>query len=288
MQMEGDFMSKYMDMHMHSIYSDGTNTVEELLEKMKSQEIGTFAITDHDNVGWISDLKKISTDLEWYSGVEVSTIYHGYKIHLLGYGFDENNPKLQELLFWIRNQRKLRFYDMLENARKEFQVEVADDFFQDLETKGVILGKPHLMQYLLERGCGKTALEIFDHIDKTCTSQIQYRADLKWAIDCLKDARAILSLAHPGEIEREHQIQIESIIENLLDLGIDGIEVYHSSHSDQDIKRFHALTNQYQVLESGGSDYHGPYRKERELGFVSKSRNKVKRLTLVEELRKRK
>lgn len=233
-------------------------------------------------------MRKISTALEWYSGVEVSTIYKGYKIHLLGYGFEEENSHLNQLLDWIQERRDLRFDDMLKKAEEYFQMEISKEYFDELKKQGVILGKPHLVQYLLECGYSESSADIFEMIDQHCVSKIGYRADLKWAIARLKEAKGILMLAHPGEIEREHHIAIESILKDLLDLGIDGIEVYHSSHTDSEIKRFHTLVKQYHILESGGSDYHGSYRNDRELGYVTKSKQKIKTLSLLEELRRRK
>lgn len=275
-----------MDMHMHSVYSDGQLTPEELVKELEKKNIGTFAITDHDNIDAISVLKNMNTSLEWYNGVEVSTIYKDYKIHLLAYDFDEAHPRVKELLEWIKRQRSLRFYDMVKNAEREFKVSICLDSFQKKEKEGVILGRPHLMNYLVQEGLGENS-EIMDRIASNCSSQISYRTDLKYAIECLKEAKALLVIAHPKEIEEESHIAFESIIEELA-LDIDGIEVYHSIHTDEDVKRFHNLARKYHLLESGGSDYHGPYRKERELGIVTKSKRKVKELSLVDELRCRK
>ena len=111
---------------------------------------------------------------------------------------------------------------------------------------------------------------------------------MKWAIESLKKAKALLLIAHPKEIENESHIEFKSIIEELIDLGIDGIEVFHSIHEKGDIRRYCELASEYHLLESGGSDYHGIDRKGRVLGTVTKNKEKVKYLSLVEELRKRK
>lgn len=277
-------MGDFKDMHIHSTYSDGSKTIPELLQELKEKQIGTFSITDHDSIESILELKRLEPSFEWYSGIEVSTVYHHHKIHLLGYGFEVESLEIKKLLNWIQNQRRLRFYDMVKNAEKEFQVKICASYFEELEKNGTILIRPHLMRYLVGMGCGE-ASDIMDRIEEKCNSKISYRADLKWAIECMKKAKALLVIAHPKEIEKESHIAFETIIDELVSLGIDGIEVYHSIHTDSDVKRYHALARHYHLLEGGGSDYHGPDRKGRTLGTVTKSGAKVKELSLVEALR---
>lgn len=286
MQLGDDYMETYKDMHIHSTHSDGSENIPSLLEQLKQKNIGTFAITDHDSIESIKELKTLKTSLEWYPGVEISTIYKSHKIHLLSYGFDYHNPEVKKLLAWIKNQRRLRFYDMVKNAEQEFHMEIPSKSFEQLEQNGTILVRPHLMRYLVEQGYGESS-EVMDRIEKKCASKISYRADLKWAIESLKKAKGLLVIAHPKEIENESHIEFKSIIEELIDLEIDGIEVFHSIHEVDDIKRYHELACHYHLLESGGSDYHGADRKGRILGSVTKNGEKVKLLSLVEELRRR-
>ncbi len=287
MQLGDDFMETYKDMHIHSTHSDGSDKIPFLLEQLKEKNIGTFAITDHDSIEGVKELELLDPSLEWYPGVEISTIYKTHKIHLLGYGFDYNNIEMKNLLNWIKNQRRLRFYNMVKNAEQEFQLEIPPTPFKQLEEKGTILVRPHLMRYLVEQGCGESSV-VMKRIEERCASKISYRADLKWAIESLKKAKATLLIAHPKEIENESQIEFKEIIEELIDLGIDGLEVYHSIHELEDVKRYRELALKYHLLESGGSDYHGSDRKGRILGSVTKSGEKVKYLSLVEELRRRK
>ncbi|MCI9233354.1 MAG: PHP domain-containing protein [Bacilli bacterium] len=279
-------METYKDMHIHSTYSDGSLKIPVLLEQLSKKNIGTFAITDHDSLDSVRELKALGSSLEWYSGIEVSTIYNHHKIHLLGYGFDENNAAMIELVEWIKKQRQLRFYGMVKKAEKEFQLAIPISYFQQLEKEGTILVRPHLMRYLVKQGCGDSS-DIMDRIENSCISKIPYRVNLMWAIEALKKAKALLLIAHPKEIEKESHIAFETIIDDLIKLGIDGIEVFHSIHTDADVKRYHDLALKYHLLESGGSDYHGPDRKGRTLGQVTKSEKKVKQLSLVQELRDR-
>ena len=287
MQLGDDFMEQFIDMHIHSTYSDGTDTLSQIIDHLQKENVHTFAITDHDSLEGMEELKTLTSSLEWYPGVEVSTIYNKHKIHLLGYGFDSENSDIKKLLAWIKEQRCLRFYEMVKKAENEFQIKIPISYFEALEQDGTILIRPHLMRYLVKQGCGE-ASNIMDRMEENCMSNISYRADLKWAIESLKKAKALLLIAHPKEIENESHIAFETIIEDLIGLGIDGIETYHSIHTDEDVKRFHALALKYDLLESGGSDYHGKERKGRILGHVTQSGAKVKSLSLVEELRKRK
>lgn len=280
-------METFVDMHIHSTYSDGEKSPEELVKLLKKKKIGTFAITDHDNIKSILNLKKLALDVEWYPGVEISTFYQNHKIHLLGYDFDYENKELCELLEWISNKRILRFYDMIKKVEHALGYQFDPSIFIKKQKEGATLNKVLLVEYLKNK-LGLPSEELYEQLKPYLKSDIVYRADLKWAINCLKKANGIVCIAHPKEIEEESHIQFEYLIRELVDLKIDAIEVFHSSHNDEDIKRFHGLAQRYDLLESGGSDYHGSHIKNRELGYVTESGSKIKTLSLVKELRRRK
>lgn len=277
-----------MDMHIHTTNSDGEYTVDQIIKRIKEENIGTFSITDHDNVNSYYEIKNLELgSLEYYNGVEISSIYQNYGMHILGYDF-KPTKELLELLKGIEQSRKLRFLEMVEMLNQNYGIEIEENEINEVIENHHLIGKPHMVNLLYQLGYGENNKEIYNRYLKGYKSKTQYRVELEKVIDTMKKSNGIVILAHPKEIEKEYHIDIEEILEDLVKKGIDGIEVYNSIHFLEDTKRYLELAKRYHLLISGGSDYHGPFTKpEVELGKVSKEKIQVKELSLVKELRRR-
>lgn len=278
-----------VDMHIHTINSDGEYSLKQIVEKIKGKDIQTFSITDHDNIDSCLEIKNLELgDMEYYRGVEISSICHHYGVHILGYDF-YSTDELVNLLTTIREARKLRFMEMVEMLYKKYGILIADNQVNKVIENYSLIGKPHVTNLLYQLGYGENSQAIYCQYLKGYKSKIQYRVELKEVIQTIKNARGLVVLAHPKEIEKEYHIDIKDIIEDLVIEGVDGIEVYHSIHSLEDTKRYLELAKEYELLVSGGSDYHGPFTKPNvELGDTSIGRIRIKELSLIDELRRRK
>lgn len=177
---------------------------------------------------------------------------------------------------------------MIEMLDKKYRIKIEESKVKEVIESHHLIGKPHIVHLLYQLGYGENNKEIYHKYLKGYQSKTQYRVELEKVIEVMKEANGLVVLAHPKKIEDEYHIDIEEIIEDFVQLGVDGIEVYHSIHSLEDIKRYLALAKKYHLLVSGGSDYHGLFVKpDVELGYVSKEKIQVKDLSLVKELRRR-
>lgn len=280
--------SGVMDMHIHTTNSDGEYTVRQIVERIKNTNIETFSITDHDNINSYYEINKLELEfLEFYHGVEISSIYQNYGMHILGYDFKPEED-LIELLKKIEESRKQRFLEMVEMLEQKYEIKIEESRIQEIITNHQLLGKPHMTNLLYQLGYGESSKNIYDKYLKGYKSKRKYRVNLEEVVKAIKKSNGIVVLAHPKEIEREYHIDIEEILGDLVKTGIDGIEVYNSIHSLEDIKRYLELAKRYHLLISGGSDYHGPFTKPNvELGYLSKEKIQVEELSLLKELRRR-
>lgn len=280
-------MRNSIDMHIHSINSDGQFQIDELVNKIKENNIKTFSITDHDNIESVNQIIKTNlTNLEFYNGVEISSIYKNIKMHILGYDFIPT-IEMENLIKEIQVKRKERCLEIIEMLYRKYGVIIPNDMIKKILDHKVV-GKPHIVEALYQLGYGSDNREIFDYYLKDYDSKTRYEVELDSVIKVIKSANGKVILAHPKEIENRYHINIDSILPKLIEEGIDGIEVYNSIHNLEDIERYLSLVKKNDLLISGGSDYHGPFVKpDVMLGKVSREKIVIKELSLVDELRRR-
>lgn len=260
--------SKY-DLHIHSSYSDGEYDINELISKLKEKNIKTFSITDHDNINSVRELKKIKLKgIKYISGVEISSYYKKMGIHILGYYIDGDIKPLKRLLNKINLRRKKRMKEILKKIKVRNNIILKNDEIDELLNANNI-GKKNLAKILMKNNLGSNYLEIRDNYLTNLHCKTSYRANIKSVCKAVKTSGGIPILAHPKEYELRFGIKIENIIKDLMKCGIMGIEVYHSIHSNEDIKRYLDIANKYNLIISGGSDYHTSKGKK-ELGKITK------------------
>lgn len=244
------------DLHIHSNHSDGTETITELIENAKSRGIDILAITDHDTINGFIEYKKLSLDYKLIAGVELSTYRSGKSVHILGYFYNNNieNKELVDYLNVMKEKRNIRIQKIIKNLKEYFDLDVNYDEVKK-ESHGVI-ARPHIARVLMEK-YGYSYEEVFEKFlndDSPAYVEIE-RLDTKDAIDLLHRNNAIAILAHPIYLK-------ENKIEDIIELGIDGIEVYYEN---QDEEYYLKIAKENNLLITGGSDYHGD-NNETELG----------------------
>lgn len=278
-------MEKYIDMHIHSIKSDGEKSITELFEMAKERNIATLSITDHDALpdGINEDIAK-DYDIKYVRGTEISSIMDDkIKMHILAYNFQED--KLKNLIDNIQSLRKERLLTILRVLEKKKNIVFEDEKIEDILNRDGSISTLHLMQLLLEEGYGDNFDYIYDNYIKPYRTKINIRKNSSEVLQTIRHDNGISVLAHPKKIETSYHIDIKEIIPLLIDQGLDGIEVSHSIHTREDIERYRLLALKYNLLMSAGSDYHGPHiRLNRVLGEVSKEKDKVKEITLLDKI----
>ena len=241
------------DLHLHTIYSDGRLSVNELIELASYYDINAISITDHDTLRGQEEGLFISkkSNIEYITGVEVSTILDGKEIHILGYGIDIENPELSYLFEKIRKDRVERTISILEKLRNYDIFIDIDEFGSDYMNLNI--GRPHIAQKMLEKGWINSYEEAFQKYLYNNGPCYVPKIDIhpKIAIEHIHNAGGISVLAHPGLMLNEHDVS------EVISSGIDGIEIYYPKHTESQKHRFIEIARSHNLLETGGSDFHG-------------------------------
>ncbi|OGU67604.1 MAG: phosphatase [Ignavibacteria bacterium RBG_16_36_9] len=247
------------DLHMHSYYSDGYHSPEKLIEKAKNHGIQILSITDHDSVNGISEATEYAEKfgIEVIPGVEISTDIRDTEVHILGYFVDAKNKDLEHYLNFFREERYKRAIRMV----KKLNILDLDITLDDVLVfaKDSAIGRPHIAQALLAKGQVKSFFEAFYKYIGNHAPAYERKVHLspQSAFKIINDAGGLSFIAHPGNMP-------EILIKELIDAGVDGIEVIHPSHSPEQVKFYRGIVIEYFLLESGGSDFHGGKREDDE------------------------
>lgn len=246
-------MAGKADLHMHTIHSDGTLTTRELMERAKRVGLTTISITDHDNTGAIDEALTLSADLgiEVISGMELSASIGESDIHILGYFFDHAHQGLLEYLSFHRQERVKRAKRIV-GKLNDLQIPLTLESVMEQAGNGSV-GRPHIANALLDEGLTETYHEAFFKyigFGKPAYEK-KYQVTPRETIELIASAGGISFIAHPGNTIDE------KILVELLRQGVDGIEVIHPSHSPERVAHFRGIANEYFLLTSGGSDFHG-------------------------------
>lgn len=265
-------MKKY-DLHIHSNFSDGDYSVEEIVDRVKECGIDIFSITDHDNIDSIQAMERTDKKgLIYIPGVEVSCEEGKYKMHILGYNIDAKNEQLIQMLRHMKLRKNLRNLEIIQQLKEKFGVIVTREETEKLLKAKNFVGQTTIARMLAKRGAIPNAQYAFDNYFRHMDLKTPATAPLKQAIANIHSAGGYAILAHPISLEKDYGINIEDIFEMFKHAGIDGIEVFNSKHTLSDIKRYLRLAKKEHLLISGGSDYHGEIMKPNvKLGGISKN-----------------
>jgi predicted metal-dependent phosphoesterase TrpH len=241
------------DLHLHTTFSDGALSPKELVQRAQAVGLSIVSITDHDNVGAIDEAietgKKLGVEI--IPGVELSVTLNEKDIHLLAYFFDYKNQKLLDYLAFFRNER-LKRAERIVQKLNDINIPLKLDAVLDQAGIGSV-GRPHIASALLEKGLTGTYHEAFmKYIGVGAPAyEKKYQLSPKEATKLISQAGGLSFLAHPGKYTTE--VELLDLIQN----GLDGIEVVHPSHNAARQEFYRGVIHQYFLLECGGSDYHG-------------------------------
>ena len=264
-------MKKY-DLHIHSKFSDGDYSVEEIIDKLKFYGIEIFSITDHDNIQSIKAMENADKKgLIYIPGVEISCEKDGYKMHILGYNIDANNQELIKLLQDMKLRKNLRNLEIIQQLKEKFGIVITKEETENLLTAKNFVGQTTIARLLTKRGDIPNTQYAFDNYFKYMDLKTPATAQLEQAIKVIHNAGGYSVLAHPISLEKTYGVNIEDIFGMFRDVNIDGIEIFNSKHTLSDIKRYLKLAKKEKLLISGGSDFHGDIMKPNvKLGRISK------------------
>jgi predicted metal-dependent phosphoesterase TrpH len=249
-----------IDLHMHTCYSDGSDTPWQLVAKAAQQGLQSIAITDHDTVAAISEARQAGVvhGVEVVAGIELSVRYERYHdVHMLGYLFDPQHERLGKWLQYMQEQRVQRGMAILErvNACLTQRGQAPLDTAQVLQDVHGTLTRPHVAKALIAQGYVRNMEEAFREFLIPCDVP---KAGLspEAAMALMAEAGGVCVLAHPGVLSAEPK-ELERLIRTFKTMGMAGIEAYHHSHEPGCVDFLVRCARRYGLVVTGGSDYHG-------------------------------
>lgn len=248
-----------IDLHVHTTASDGTCTPQEIVMQALQSDIIAIAITDHDTISGLAEAEEMAKghDIEIIRGCELSTSNNNSEIHVLALWVPregEHLKSLEDALDIFQDRRHKRNLSML-NKLINLGIPIKPEDFS--QQKGLSLGRPHFAKKLVSLGVVNSEQEAFRQYLSVGKKAYVPKDTLSTedAVKILSSIGATVVLAHPALIHCTPRELIE-LIEKIIPLGLDALEVYHSAHTDAEVREFVDITHRYKLLESGGSDFH--------------------------------
>jgi hypothetical protein len=245
-------MPRRIDLHTHSTFSDGTSTPAEVVRKAHKLGVEVLLLTDHDTVSGCcegaEEARKLG--LRFAGGVEINT-REDDMVHILGYGVDPESASLISALAEFRSRRQGRVRVIVDRLKASgVDIEFEDVTGESLEA----LGRPHVADALIRKKIVRTRAEAFKkYLAKGAAAYVDPMGPTaEEAIRLISDSGGWAVLAHP------FTTSVESNIERWVAAGLAGVEAYYMSHTQPQTQRLIQIANRYNLLMTGGSDYHGP------------------------------
>lgn len=247
---------KLIDLHAHTTASDGTATPRALAELALRQGLSAVAITDHDTVLGYPELEKAGKELgiETVPGIEISTKFHR-AVHILGYYIDPHSPELEPVLNWVVEDRDKRNKEMC-------RLMAADGLpinYEDMKKRfGEVIGRPHFADILVELGLAKNVKDAFDrYVEKGQRYYVgRTILPIERAIEIIRLSGGVPVLAHPFQYKLDDP-GLRELIEYCMAQGLRGMECRYSGYGPEQSVYLEALAEEYGLIKTGGSDYHG-------------------------------
>ena len=263
---------KKIDLHVHSLVSDGSFTPGELAVHAKEQGISAFALTDHDVMAGCAEAAEAASaaGVEFINGMELTADFQGLQIHVVCLGFDANHSAFQSMYKKIRAIKEGRIEDIIEFVRRK-GVDISLEKVQEFTYKG-LLDRYAVMRYLVSLHLYDRAQPLWDNnLDHAVVELgLNYNITAEEALPIIHEAGGVTSLAHfhknigLGKLESRQQ-QEQAIVE-LHRLGLDGMERFYPNYSAEDAEFAARMIAKYDLMPTGGTDFHGTNRPGIEMG----------------------
>lgn len=256
-----------IDLHVHSNHSDGTCTTQELVDLAIYKNLKAIALTDHDTTEGLEEIMEYAKDknIEIIPGIELSTEYFGRDIHILGLYINPYNPKFQEHLTAFQESRVNRNRKLCQNLADEG----IDITYESLckRFEGAVMTRAHYARYLYEKGYVKSMKEAFErYVGDHCKAFVpREKIAPAEAVSLILEAGGIPVLAHPI-LYRLSDANLDKLVSELKTAGLMGIEAVYSTYAPSEERYVKRLAAKYDLLLTGGSDFHGSNKKDIDLG----------------------
>jgi 3',5'-nucleoside bisphosphate phosphatase len=258
-------LTRFADLHLHTFHSDGTRSPREVIDLARGHGLDIIAISDHDNVAAYFEIKPYADErgITLIPATELSCAHDGVDVHILAYAFDPFDERVDAYLRRFRDTRQRRGIAIVERLR-ELGMDIDVKRVEQLAAGGA-MGRPHVARALVEAGYVSSVNEAFDkflgtgkpgNVDKA-------RFTIQEALMLIHGAHGLLSIAHPSLYPNA-----DRIVPDLLDAGIDAVEVFHPDVPPADRERFTNIAKFRGRFVTGGSDDHGAAKAVETIGTV--------------------
>jgi predicted metal-dependent phosphoesterase TrpH len=263
-----------IDLHIHSTASDGSLSPAEILALALRIGLGAISITDHDSIAGTREalLCGIPGSLGFLTGVEISAepppFYAGSgSIHILGYDLRLDDPELNRALEKLQDSRRQRNPEILARLNRQgISIRINE---VEKEAAGGQPGRPHIAKLMVKKGVVNSIDEAFDrYLGKGKSAYVdKFRIESAQAIELINAAGGIPVLAHPCLLELESVEQLDELLQEMMSMGLKGLEVYYPQHTPEQTRRYAELARRHDLLMTGGTDFHGDIQPEIQLGI---------------------
>ncbi len=249
------------DLHIHTYYSDGVFSPEKIVDTALDVGLQSIAITDHDNVlaydaaqKYISE-KGLQNKIEIIRGIEVNTLYKNYEVHILGYFMNPENSDFQAMLKTQQQARVKQTKEILALLAKKEGIKIKFEDVKKMVADGGSIGRPHIAKAITNAGGTTNVMDAYaKYIHDDSPVYVQRKTvSPQDAVEIIYDAGGIPVIAHPHDIDIA-----ETLIKELMNYGLRGIEAYHRKHSPACVEYFSSMAEELGLIVTGGSDFHAP------------------------------
>lgn len=261
--MAGKFVA---DMHIHSNESDGSLSPEEIIRiAEKIPNMAAISITDHDTTeGSRKAIQYVNKKVDFIPGIEFSCERGGEEVHILGYYIDVNNDLLSQTEKKLLSLREKRIHNFIKKLNENGIHITTEDVYK--YSTGKAVGRPHVAQAIFHKGYTQTIEDAYNkYLSAGCPTYVpRDKMSVEEAMKVIETAGGISIIAHPASLKNQETVQ------DIVDMGVMGIEVYHPMNSNDNIRNYQNLANEKNLFITGGSDFHYAQRANRpQLGQYS-------------------
>ena len=271
---------KYADLHLHTYFSDGTYSPQELVSQSLKAGLACIAVADHDTVEAIGPALELGRNqgLEVLPGIELSAEYEGTEVHILGYLIDYQQKELTEKLEVLRQNRIARVHKIVAKL-KEMGVDLDAEKIFGMAQNGGTVGRLHIARIMLQEGFINSLIEAFQKYigDKSPAYVAGFKLNSQEAIALIRGCGGVSVLAHP------YTLRNDELIPELVRFGLMGLEAYYPEHSQAIVNFYLALAQKYNLLVTGGSDCHGQAKAGVKIGAIKIPYALVEKIKVAQE-----
>ncbi|WP_349239062.1 PHP domain-containing protein [Petroclostridium sp. X23] len=260
-------MNQYIDLHVHTTASDGSMTPSEVVRYAAKKDLSAIAITDHDTIAGVEEAYIVGNKVgvEVISGIEIS-VHDKQELHILGYFVDLHSNELNITLDRLKEYREKRNPRIIEKLNG-LGMDISMSEVKQIAGTGVV-GRPHIAQIMVQKGYVGSVDEAFSkYLDNGKLAYVERQKLLPQdGISLIKKSGGLAVLAHPIYLRKEDD-ELEVLLAQLIDYGLDGIEAYYSEYPADISRKYRALAKRLNLVITGGSDFHGKSKPDLDLGI---------------------